>query len=575
MIKSHRLWTTCVMTLIFFGLVITRLGYLQLYCHAALSERANREQARHVEDIRPRGSILDRHGFVLATSIRGGGCYADPAMVKQADETARLLAPLVRISATTLKAKLTQKRRFVWLARRLDPETADKIRALKRPGVQVVAEMKRFCPEDTLASHLIGVVGDGQEGLSGVELAIDSWLSGRGIPFLFKQWAFDKRARELDTRTEPPERSVVLTIDRQLQTIVEQELAVQMKLSRPKHGTVIVQDPYTGEILAMASAPSFNPNHWGVAGLSEANGPDDLRNPAVESVVEPGSTFKLITASAALEQRRVSPADSFFCENGVWQIPGRVIHDHEKEGWLTFTDVISHSSNIGTAKVAMRLGSADLYRFARAFGFGMPSGIGLPGDGNGILRQPSEWGKSSLMTISFGQEVGVTPLQMMNAYSTVANGGLLMEPRIYKGVIDDRGQYRQWAIRAPIRRTISVETARTMRTILRDVVERGTGKEAQVVGITVGGKTGTAQKIDPTTRQYSADRYLASFCGFAPVDHPRVVIGVFLDEPQDSYWGGSEAAPLFSRILRDAVPYLHLESAPFGPLAYSRTAGQS
>lgn len=574
--SKRRFWMARVASLAAFALIVTRLGYLQIYCHAALREKADRERSRRTFDSPARGAILDRNGAVLATSIQGGACFADPARVTQADETARLLSPILRIPADTLRVKLTRRRRFVWLARRLDPQTVQRLQELRRPGVSVTPEMKRFYPEDHLAAHVIGVVGDGQEGLSGVERVADGWLSGRSTPFLFKQWDLNKSpAKGLAARNEWPPRSVVLTLDRQLQTIVEQELAVQMRLSRSKSGTVIIADPRSGEILAMATAPSFNPNLWGVPGSDQEESPELLQNPGVEKVVEPGSTFKLVTAAAVLEEKKVAPRDSFYCENGYWQIPGRVIHDHEKEGWLTFTEVISHSSNIGTAKAAKRLGPSDLYRYARAFGFGMPTGCGLPGDGNGILRQPSQWRPSSLETISFGQEIGVTPLQMVNAYCVVANGGLLMEPRFYKGVIDDEGRYQEWLSPKPIRRVISVKTAQTLRGILQEVVKNGTGKAAQVMGLTVAGKTGTAQKIDPMTRQYSADRYLASFCGFAPADHPRIVMGVFLDEPQNGYWGGSEAAPLFSRILRNAAPYLHLEKAPVGPLAILRTIPQS
>jgi cell division protein FtsI/penicillin-binding protein 2 len=221
--------------------------------------------------------------------------------------------------------------------------------------------------------------------------------------------------------------------------------------------------------------------------------------------------------------------------------------------------------------VALKLGPENLYRYARAFGFGMATGCGLPGDGTGILRNPHTWQSGSLATVAFGQEVGVTPLQMVNAYCVVANGGKLLEPRIYKGLVDEHGVYKEWARPKPIRCVISPRTVVELRRILQEVVEHGTGKAAHVDGITVAGKTGTAQKIDPATHQYSPDRYLASFCGFAPVDAPRIVIGVFLDEPRTSYWGGSEAAPLFSRIVHDAASYLHLKSPDVGPLAFERT----
>ena len=578
MIRAHRLWMTTFLSLVFFALVVGRLGYLQLYCHAALQERVNREQSRVQgnADAQSRGAILDRSGAILAMSIQGGACFADPHRVQNADETARLLAPLLHQPAAAIKSKLVQRKRFVWLARRLDPETAEQVKTLKRPGVTVTTDIKRFYPEESFAAQVLGVVGDNQQGLSGVELMVDRWLRARAVPFLFKPWGFGKTTNiALAGRSDLLPHSVVLTLDRTLQTIAEQELADQMKLSKPKSGTVIIEDPQTGEILAMATAPGFNPNLWGSPLQPEDYGPDILKNPAVEHVFEPGSTFKIVTAAAALEDHRVAPGDSFFCENGSWDIPGRTIHDHERDGWLTFAQVISHSSNIGTAKVARRVGRDSLYRYARAFGFGMPSSCGLPGDGTGILRPTRDWHQASLETISFGQEVGATPLQMVNAYSAIASGGWLLEPRLYKGVVDENGRYREFAPSPPIRRVISSKTATVLKMILKSVVEEGTGKSAQVVGLSVAGKTGTAQKIDPQTHQYSDSHYLASFCGFAPVEHPRLVIGVFLDEPQNGYWGASEAAPLFARILKHAAPYLKLQSESFGPLATSRIIPRS
>jgi cell division protein FtsI (penicillin-binding protein 3) len=571
MIKTRRLWMTSFCSLSAFVLIVMRLGYLQLYCHASLSERADREHSRHIIQQASRGAILDRNGGMLAESIQGGACYADPATVEKADETAQLLAPLVNLSAAAIRAKLAEHRRFVWIARRLDPETAQKIQDLHRPGISVLSEMKRFYPEESLGSQVLGIVNDEQEGLSGVELIANSWLIGKKMPFIFRQWPMAEKYQDATLAKEDlPAQSVVLTIDKTLQYIVEQELAVQMSISKPKSGTVIIQDPSTGEILAMASAPTFNPNQWGMSGND--GGPETLKNPAVEKVFEPGSTFKLVTAAAALEEKVVTPDDGFDCENGFWQIQGRKIHDHEKEGWLTFRQIISHSSNIGTAKVALRLGQSNLYGFARAFGFGIPSGVGLPGDGTGILRTPSKWRAGSLMTIAFGQEVGVTPLQMVDAYSVVANGGTLLEPVLFKGIVNDRGEYKAFQRHPPIRRVISPRTVTVLREILQEVVENGTGEEARVSGLTVAGKTGTAQKIDPRTHQYSPDHYIASFCGFTPVEKPRLVIGVFLDEPSNSYWGGSEAAPLFSRIVRDAASYLHLDTSLIGPLVTSRMA---
>ncbi len=577
MIRTRRMWLTRVLSLAFFVFIAARLGYLQIYCHAMLQEKVDREKTRtnRMSELSPRGAILDRGGYTLAMSIHGGACFADPKMIKNAAETAKLLSPLIQESSDVIFKKITQKKRFVWLARRLDPETASKVKALIRPGITVSSDMKRFYPEVSLASQVLGIVGDSQKGLSGVELMTDRWLTDKGMPTYFKSLVFAKTSTSpLTTKSDLPPRSVVLTLDRALQTIVEQELENQMKLSRFKSGTVIIQNPQTGEILAMATAPSFDPNVWGSPQQPADYGPDRLKNPAIEHVFEPGSTFKIVTAAAALEEGSATLKDNYFCENGNWDIPGRTIHDHEKEGWLTFTQVMSHSSNIGTAKIARKLGKNAMYRYARAFGFGMPSGCGLPGDGSGILHQTQEWHPSSLETIAFGQEIGATPLQMVGAYSAIANGGMLVEPRLYKGVVDENGEYREWSIAPPIRRVVSPQTAAVMRSILKAAVEDGTGKAAKVDGFKVAGKTGTAQKIDPRTRQYSDTLYMASFCGFAPVDKPRLVIGVFLDEPRTNYWGGSEAAPLFSRILKHAAPYLKLTPDTVAQVATTRVIGR-
>jgi len=576
MIRKSRFRFVCFMSMFSFVAIIARLGWLQVVQHEELCARADRQQARRQPAMQARGAIYDRQGATLAMSIQGGNCYADPQRVENPAQTAKILSSWLGIPAPVLKAKLEQRKRFVWLARRLDPATARQIKALKLAGISVQTEMRRFCPEESLASQVLGVTGEDQGGLSGVELVADAWLAGKDKPLLFRQW----EEKEPDATPHFPVReamphSIVLSIDRTLQTIVEQELAIQMKLSRPKSGTVIVQDPQTGEILAMATAPGFNPNLWGASTAPGSYSAETLRNPAVEHVFEPGSTFKIVTAAAALEENKVRPDENIFCEYGRWKIAGRNIHDHEKDGWITFADVMSHSSNIGTAKVALRLGDSGLYRYTRAFGFGMPSGIGLPGDGMGILRQVNQWHPSSLETISFGQEIGVTPLQMVSAYSAIANGGILLEPRLYKGYFDEQSQYREWETRRVIRRVVSVKTAATLRKILQRVVDSGTGKAAQVPGISVGGKTGTAQKFDPITKQYSTEHYIASFCGLAPADHPRLVIGVFLDEPKGSYWGGSEAAPLFSRIVRHAASYLKLDPAPLGPLASARSLPRS
>jgi cell division protein FtsI (penicillin-binding protein 3) len=570
MIPLYRLWAICMASLIGFTLVVGRLAYLQIFRHSVLSERATREQSRHYQET-PRGAIFDRSGHVLAMTIGGGSCFADPKRIANPAATAKQLAPILEMPVHAVEAKLRQRRRFVWLARRLDPERTRQVQALKTPGIRVVTESKRFYPEEQLAAQVLGVVGSNHQGASGVEQVANDWLGGNSTPSTFAAWDYAKSPSLFQTPGEAVPNSVVLSIDRTLQYIVEQELTAQIKLSKARSGTVIVQNPQTGEILAMATAPTFNPNLWGAPGAKNNYNVDMLKNFAVENVVEPGSTFKLITTAAALDQQLMTPKDGFFCENGQWEIRGRKIHDHEKEGWLTLTEIVSHSSNIGTAKVALKMGPDLLFRYARAFGFGMPTAVGLPGDSSGILRNPRVWSQGSLITIAFGQEIGVTPLQMVNAYSVVANGGLLLEPRLYKGVIDDDGEYHEWQTRKALRRVVSPETVAQLKRILQEVVVNGTGKAAAVEGITIAGKTGTAQKIDPRTRQYSDEHYLASFCGFTPVESPKLVIGVFLDDPRTTYWGGSEAAPLFSRIVRAASSYLQLKSPEMGQVAFAHT----
>ncbi len=576
MIKPQRFKMVSWASLLIFSMIVMRLGYLQIYCHASLVERVEREQERRRGPVEAtRGQILDRSGRVLAMSIGGSSCFADPRHVVNPTATAAALSPLLHVQASTLKEKLIEHKRFVWLGRRLDPDATQKIRDLKLNGIHVVTEPKRLYPEQTLAAQLLGVVGENHQGLSGVENVANSWLTGSKMPAFFREWKLARNKQWTPVNNDDPEPySVVLTIDRTLQYIAEQELAAQMNQAHPKSGTVIIQDAQTGDILAMATAPTFDPNLWGTS-LGKEYVPELLKNQAVEKVFEPGSTFKMVTAAAALEDRIVNPTDSFFCENGTWQILGRTIHDHEKDGWLTFTDVIGHSSNIGTAKVALKLGQDRLYRFARAFGFGLPTACGLAGDSSGILRNPSQWRPGSLMTVAFGQEVGVTPIQMVNAFTVVANGGWLVEPRIFKGLVDEDGNYQEWKHTPPIRRVVSERAAQQLRMILKAVVDTGTGKSAAVPGISVAGKTGTAQKIDPRTRQYSDRHYIASFCGFAPADRPRLVIGVFLDEPQGDYYGGSQAAPVFSRIVRNAAAYWQLKSESLGPLAVLKTAPRS
>ncbi|OGR84301.1 MAG: hypothetical protein A2901_03050 [Elusimicrobia bacterium RIFCSPLOWO2_01_FULL_54_10] len=352
-----------------------------------------------------------------------------------------------------------------------------------------------------------------------------------------------------EPRDEAPKSAVTLTIDRTLQYYAEKELKAGVEEFQAKSGMILIQDPRTGDILAMASYPHFDPNILSKGTLPENFNRKWLDNPAVSHLFEPGSTLKVVTFAAALEEKAISSNEMFNCEGGKWKVAGAVINDHEPQGLLTASQVLEKSSNIGTAKVGLKLGAERFYRYVRAFGFGTRTGLPIPGETDGLFREPRKWTPQSLPVLSFGQEIGVTAVQLIGAFSAVANGGLLMEPRVTRT-----------ENQAPrmVRRVVSAKTCATLNEMMRAVVERGTGSKARVPGFTVCGKTGTAQKIDPKTRKYSDEKYVASFCGFLPAKNPALVGLVILDEPRTTYWGGETAAPVFSRVMSRAVTVLDI-----------------
>lgn len=530
-----------------------RLLWLQVICPDHWVSIARRQHAQVLELQPVRGSILDRNLKPLALSLRLTSVFADPRHIKKPAVLARRLAPVLNQSVDKIEGKLSQKKRgFVWLARRIPNATAAQIRSLRLAGVHLVMESQRFYPNGRLASHLVGFAGLDTQGLEGLELVCDSVLKGEpGWRWLSR----DARQRAVgawDMAVVQPRDGldVVLTVDRTIQYFAERALDRVYTQYRAKGGSIIVMDPRTGEILALANRPTFDPNRFGEAD------PEDRRDRAVTDLFEPGSVFKVVTAAVALGTKIIRPEDTFYCENGAYKVAGRILHDHTSHGTLTFQDVIAQSSNIGVAKAAMRLGPAPLYDGIRAFGFGEATGIELAGELPGRVKHPREWSKPSITTIPMGHEVTVNTLQLAQMISTVANGGVLVHPWMIREIRDsESGQTIRHFQPRLVRRVISSDTAAQLQEILARVVTDGTGKLAAIPGVRAGGKTGTAQKLEPNG-QYSHSRYMASFVGFAPLEDPRLSIVVVLDEPRYPYFGGVVAAPAFQRAASDTLAYL-------------------
>ncbi|MBI1952596.1 MAG: penicillin-binding protein [Candidatus Omnitrophica bacterium] len=537
--------------------VAARLFWLQILHPQHWVTLARRQHWTVLELPATRGQILDRHERTLATSIRLTSVFADPRHVKNPLLTARKLSPLLSVPVDRLMTKLSQKNRgFVWLARRIPNQAAAQIRSLKLQGVEVMKESQRVYPQGYLASHLLGFAGLDSKGLEGLELAFDKVLQGQaGWRWLSR----DARRRPLMTwgAAEVAPRDgleLVLTLDTTLQFVAEQALEKAFRKSRAQGGSIVVMNPATGEILALANRPTFDPNQFG------QGHPEIRRNRAITDTFEPGSVFKIVTAAVALGKGLVTPGDSFYCEQGAFRVSGgHVLHDYHPYGRLTFREVITHSSNIGTVKVAMKIGPQALYDGIRAFGFGVPTGIELPGEVGGTARPPSQWSKLSITAIPMGQEVTVTALQLAQGMSVLANGGYLVKPWLVKEIRHPDGTAVKRFQPTPVRKVLEEKVAHTLKEILAGVVEEGTGKMAQVAGIRTAGKTGTAQKVDPNGT-YSQSRYVASFVGFAPVEDPKLVIAVILDEPQPIHFGGVVSAPVFREVVGQSLGYLEEEN---------------
>ncbi|MFZ3013251.1 MAG: penicillin-binding protein 2 [Nitrospira sp.] len=555
-LSRGRRYVLLLLLLCGFGVVLFRLVTLQVLQAAELSAQANRQHQKTVSLEGARGTIVDRHGKILAMNVEVQSVFGVPNTVDSPLKTARQLSPILHVKTDELERKLRQDRRFVWLARKLDPEQGRRLDRLSLDGIGVVMEGRRFYPKGPLLAHVLGFSGMDGEGLEGVEHRYEPYLHGEKRMMVLQRDAFGHTVfpKGMMERSPTPGHSLTLTIDEVIQYIVERELEDAVGRARAKSGTMIVLDPKTGSVLAMAVSPRFDPN-----AVSALN-PDRWRNRALTDAYEPGSTMKAMMAAAAIEERVVRPNTMVFGEHGRMTVANTVIHDHERLGWISFAQVIQKSSNIGAAKTGMALGEHRLYRYLQAFGFGQRTEIDLPGEGVGLVRDPKDWGRRSVASISIGQEIGVTPLQMVSAVAAIANDGMLMKPYVVSEIRDaDNHILRQVPPQAK-RRVISRETARSVTKILEGVVTDGTGTNAAIPGFRVAGKTGTAQKIDPRTGAYSASRFVASFAGYAPADNPQLAMIVVIDEPLGDTQGGAVAAPVFSRVGEQVLSYLGVPS---------------
>ena len=565
-VPSGRHYILLLLLLSGFGMVLFRLVTLQVWQAAELSVKADRQHRKTVSLEGARGTILDRHGKVLAMNVEVPSAFGVPTTLDSPTKTARVLAPVLQVRSDELERKLRQARSFVWLARKLDPEQGRRLERLSLDGVGVVMEGRRFYPKGPFLSHVLGFAGMDGEGLEGVEHRYESYLRGEKRMMVLQRDALGRSVfpTDLTERNPTPGHNLALTIDEVIQYITERELEDAVMRAQAKSGTMIVLEPQTGAVLAMAVSPRFDPNV--VSNLS----PDRWRNKALADAYEPGSTLKAVVAAAAIEEHVVRPNTMVFGEHGRMTIANTVIHDHEKLGWVSFSQVIQKSSNIGAAKTGMALGEQRLHRYLQTFGFGQKTEIDLPGEGAGLVKRPKDWGRRSVASISMGQEIGVTPLQMVSAIAALANEGVLMKPYVVSEIRGPEGHLLKRVSPQVRRRVVSPETAHTVTKILEGVVTDGTGGKAAIPGFRVAGKTGTAQKIDPRTGSYSVSRFVTSFAGYVPADNPRLAMIVVIDEPQGDAWGGTVAAPVFSRVGEQVLNYLGVGSHEPVTLAMAR-----
>jgi cell division protein FtsI (penicillin-binding protein 3) len=549
-----RITTALVFFVVLFVALVSRAYQLQILSGDALKAMAERQHRGVMELHTDRGTIFDRNGRVLAASVIVDSVGINPSVISNLDDTAEKLSKILHLSKASLVAKFKNHRHFCWVARKISPKQSRQIRAEKISGIQLIEEPKRFYPHKNLAGHVLGFVGMDAIGLAGLEYKYERQLKrvSRKI-----SWRRDARGNKLylDSQNEHGDSeknyNLILTIDSRIQHVVEQQLVRAIGETGARRAAAVVMDPRTGEILAMACAPNFNPNVF-----YQYSG-EIRKNWAIRDCFDPGSIFKPFVIAAALDEGAVTAGDILNCENGQYAVGDTVIREAErkKHGELAISDILKYSSNIGAVKIAERLGKEGLSRGIQKFGFAEETGIDLPGESSGLMRSWTTWTDVDLATIAFGQGVSVTAIQMITALSALANDGILMRPQVVRGIVDDKGRVIREFVPKEKGRAVSVDTARIVTSYLTGVVgdDDGTGRNARILHVPVAGKTGTAQKFDFAGGRYSTEKVTASFGGFFPADDPRMTILVLLDEPQTKRWGGQAAAPVFREVAQQVI----------------------
>jgi cell division protein FtsI (penicillin-binding protein 3) len=546
----RRAAVVCAAFLLFFFLFL-KLSVVQIFMYSRINKAVKQMTVRENIEIPKRGDILDSKGRVIVTSVKKYSLFLDPKIIEDYSLVKKTLASYgVRLKEKDLKD--FGDTAYVQTGFEFDYETYSKIKAEKLRGVGFEAGYARRYPEGRLLSHILGITGRDGAGLEGIEKTANSYLAGESVKTLnFRDAKGNLIPEKIIDKSLLRGLNVELAIDKNIQFIAEQELRKAFAEYKPKKALCIIQNPKTGAILAMVSLPDFD--------FSDKINPALLKNSAVSDVFEPGSTFKIVTVAAALEEDKISLSEKFYLENGKMKIGAHTVNDdHKIKGYASLSRAFEQSSNIAMVKIAGKLGSGQFYDYIRKFGFYALSGIDLPGEAKGLLLEEKNWSALSLPSISFGQEIGVSALQLVNAYSAIANGGVLMKPLLIKSIEDPSGQKSRHFEPQEIRRVISKETAGEVKKLLKSVVEKGTGKSAKTAGYDTGGKTGTAQKYDPAIKRYSKKHYIASFCGMLPALDPEIVILVILDEPKGDYYAAAVAAPVFSRIAKRTAEYLEI-----------------
>lgn len=555
--NHNRLRVVKIFFITLFLVIAGRAFQLQVLQGERLMRLGERQHLKEWIVLPKRGALFDRAGEPLALSMESQSVYARPHRVQDPEKLSRELAQILNLRISDVKQKLSSDKPFVWIKRQVSSPEAEKIQALNPAGVGMFYEPNRHYPQGQLAGQLIGFVGRDSEGLEGLELKYNDYIRGEAGSSVTERDALGRRVlvQGVERLRIPPGSDVHLALDTSMQHIAEKELEAAVLKYRAKAGVAIVMEPFTGEVLALANYPAFDPNRY------SKQSAEQRRNRAVTDSFEPGSTFKTILAAAALEEGVVGKEDLFYCEMGKYSYAGKIIHDTHPHGWLPFSKILQVSSNIGFTKVAQKLKKDRYFKYIEKFGFGQISGIDVPGEVAGLLRRSESWSAIDLATHAFGQGISTTPMQMVMAYAAIANGGFLMRPYVTRRVVSPQGEVVLENQPHMVRRVISEKTSRSLASMLRDVTnEGGTGMMANVDGFEVAGKTGTAQKADPVHGGYAAKKRVASFIGFVPANDPRLVALVLIDEPEVNVYGGIVAAPVFRNIAQASLR--HLAVAP-------------